>query len=248
MNLTSKKYSLNKDKTHSFLDELEDSVDAAAMSLYLRPGLSITDVEESISNAGIQSVPEDLPEMVAGSKTGAVVFRSETGIYLIRPPFPVSEKIIFAGFAAEPLRDLLDSDHKIGIVLVHLGSYAVGFCRGEKLVSSKVGTGLVHGRHKKGGSSQQRFQRRRQNQADEFLKRVCEHVIEHLSPHEKDLEYIVYGGPRQTVLKLKKRCRFLQSLEERELSLIEVPTIRQPVLEKAVSRVWSSSIVEWSEE
>ncbi|MFC1900553.1 acVLRF1 family peptidyl-tRNA hydrolase [Chloroflexota bacterium] len=248
MTFVSKKYSLSKTRLYSFLDDLENNVDGSAVSLYLPPGLNAQEIEESVISAGMNEVPDGLPGMIENSRGGAATFYNGKVIHTVLPAFPIKEKVIFTDYATEPLRTLMDIDYRIGIILVHLGSYAVGLCKGEKIVTSKVGTGLVHGRHRKGGSSQQRFQRRRQNQANEFLDRVCERAIEHLSPQEKELDYIIYGGPRQTVLQLKKRCPFLQSLEERELSLIDVPEIRQPVLEKALNRIWMSSIIEWREE
>jgi len=155
---------------------------------------------------------------------------------------------MFDGYVAEPLRQLVADDNMIGLILVHLGSYAVGVCKGEKLISSKVGTGLIHGRHKKGGSSQQRFQRHRENQIREFLDRVCLHIKGHFKNSTDSIDYIVYGGPRQTVLLLQKRCPLLQSLEHRVLSSIVVPTLRQRTLETSVTRIWSSYIIEWQEE
>ena len=131
---------------------------------------------------------------------------------------------------------------------MHLGAYAVGLCRGEKLITSKVGTGLVHGRHKKGGSSQQRFQRRRENQATEFLDRVCLHAREQFESQAKMIDYVVYGGPRQTVMQLQGRCPLLKSFTDRILPPLDVPDPRREILEKAVGRIWSSRITEWREE
>ena len=230
-----------------FLDEIEKSTGAAAVSLYLPPGLSGQEIKEIAGDSGVKSVPDGLIPSIAASKTGAVILWGEERKCLVLPPFPIREKTIFAGYDGEPLRLLLANNYKIGLVLVHLGSYAVGYCRGQNLISSKVGTGLIHGRHRKGGSSQQRFQRRRQNQVNEFLERVCNHAIEHLKLPEGELDYVVYGGPRQTVLSLKKRCPFLQSLEDKELPIIDVPTLRQPVLEKTVKRIWASEVIEWVE-
>lgn len=231
-----------------FLNELEETVDSGAASLYMLPGLSVPEIEDLLAKIRVQSIPGELTEMAANSKNGAVLFWGSTRKYLVLPPFPFREKTMFAGCITEPLRQLLDSNFKIGLILVHLGTYAIGICRGEELITSKVGTGLVHGRHKKGGSSQQRFQRRRQKQVHEFLDRVCIHVLEQLEPYAQELNYIVYGGPRQTVLLLQKRCAFLKSFEDRVLPLLDVPSLRQKVLETAVGRIWSSCIIEWQEE
>jgi hypothetical protein len=226
-----------------FLDELQD--EAAASTAYLPPGLSAQEIGAVLP----KGVPEELSALVARSETGGVLLWGSLRKYLIEPPFPIEQKATaFNGFVIGPLQDLLGANYTIGLVLVHLGAYAVGLCRGEQLVTSKVGTGLVHGRHKKGGSSQGRFQRRREKQATEFLDRVCLHAREHLEPEAGSIDYLVYGGPRQTILQLQKRCPFLSSFEGRLLSPLDVPDPRREILEKAVGRVWSSCVTEWREE
>jgi len=229
----------------AFLSELETTADPGAGSFYILPGMTATAIEDSLVKINAQSLPNELAGAAAASGNGAVLFWSEERNYLILPPFPLREKSVSTGYDIEPLHWLLESDFRIGLILLHLGTYAIGVCQKEKLISSKVGTGLIHGRHKKGGSSQQRFQRRRQNQVNEFLDRVCLHTREQLEPHLKHLDYAVYGGPRHTVLQLQKRCSFLQSLGDRTLPLMEVPSLSQKVLEATVARVWSSNIIEW---
>ncbi len=243
-----KKYLLGRPKMAKFLSKLEDGPSPGAVSLYLKPGLSESELQNMAGLPASLSLPDELIKTAAKSANGAVIFWGSRGKYLVLPPFPVEEKAIFDGYATDPLGRMLAGEYKIGLVLLHLGSYAVGVCKGETLFSSKVGTGLVHGRHKKGGSSQQRFQRRREKQVDEFLDRVCGHAREQLKPRKGDLDYLVYGGPRQTVLQLRKKCPFLQSFDDRALPPLDVPTLRQRVLETAVGRVWSSYIMEWPSE
>lgn len=247
--LLSRKFFLRRSGMSVFLDGLEETAVPEAVSVYLPPGLPLAEIEDLLGRAGgAGPLPGGPAEAAAGSRNGAVLFWNGTRMCLVLPPFPVTEKLIAAGCFTAPLRLLLDSDFRIGIVLVHLGSYAVGICRGDRLVDSKVGTGLVHGRHRQGGSSQMRFQRRRENQADEFLDRVCLHAREKLEPESRLLDYVVYGGPRHTVLLLQKVCPFLRSLDCKVLPLMDVREPRQRVLEATVTRIWSSSIIEWEEE
>jgi hypothetical protein len=232
-----------------FLDELENTGDVTASTVYLPAGLPADGIKKALRNAGSESsFPEELADMIAGSKNGAVLFWGRGKKHLVSPPFPLQEQAVFGGFVTEPLANLLKVDYTIGLILVHLGAYAVGLCQGDKLVTSKVGTGLVHGRHKKGGSSQQRFQRRRENQAAEFLDRVCLHAREQFESRAKLIDYMVYGGPRQTVMQLQGRCPFLKLFEGRILPPLDVPDPRREILEKAVGRIWSSRITEWREE
>jgi hypothetical protein len=71
-------------------------------------------------------------------------------------------------------------------------------------------------------------------------------VREHIEPQARSLDYLVYGGARTTILSLQKRCPFLSQFEDRILRmLLDIPDPRQAVLEKAVSTVWSTDIIEW---
>ena len=56
---------------------------------------------------------------------------------------------------------MLHKEFILGLIIVRLGEYGVGVFQGENLLSSKVGTGLVHSRHRQGGSSSHRFERHR---------------------------------------------------------------------------------------
>ncbi len=242
------KFFLSRGKITAFLNEFEEDPDPTAISIYIPSGLSTDEIEDFCNVSSTEEIPSELYHIIADSGNGSAIFMGIRYKYLVLPPFPLRNKTIFSGYYTEPLREIIESEFKIGLVLVHLGSYAVGFCQGDSLVSSKVGTGLVHGKHKKGGSSQQRFQRRRENQAREFLERVCARIQEHLGPHLKDLDYLVCGGPRQTIISLKKQCPLLQSFEDRTLPLLDIPSPGQKVLETTVNRVWSSYIIEWQEE
>ncbi len=63
-----------------------------------------------------------------------------------------------------------------GVLLVRKGGFAVARLAGEQLVDSKVGQRHVQGRTKAGGQSQQRFARRRDNQAREAYGAAADHA------------------------------------------------------------------------
>ena len=246
--LAAKRFRLNRLKMRHFLDELEAN-DDQAVSLFVPHGLTLTKVENLLEKVpATRAVAPDIAELAAGSPTGAILFWGSSRKSLILPPFPITEKCIAPGCGVEPLRSLLNQNLSIAFILVRLGAYAIGICQGEKLIDSKTGTGLVHGRHKKGGSSAQRFQRRRENQAYHFLERVCGHARERLEPYTPSLDYLVYGGARTTILSLQKQCPFLRQFDDRTLPpLLNIPKPRRTTLEQAISDIWSSSVTEWYE-
>jgi hypothetical protein len=238
-----------RQKTLELLGELDNYSGTDGYSLYLPPHRDPIEVEKSLQEI---SVPVDtiplLTEAIEKSPAGGAIFWSVDGKYLVLPPFPIAERSLAGGFSTDILRTLLEKDYIIGLVLVRLGAYAVGVSRGEILVSSKVGTGNIHRRHKKGGSSAHRFERHRDKQIEYFFTRVCQHAREHLEPYTKSLDYLVYGGARTTVRDLKKQCSFLERLDTPTLpSLLDIPEPRQAVLVTALGRIWASTVYEWRE-
>lgn len=78
-----------------------------------------------------------------------------------------------------------------GVLLVRKGGFAVARLNGASLRASKVGKRHVQGRTKAGGWSQQRFARRRDNQARVALEAADEHAARILDGLVGPL---VYGG------------------------------------------------------
>ncbi|MFC1941816.1 Vms1/Ankzf1 family peptidyl-tRNA hydrolase [Chloroflexota bacterium] len=249
MTLVSRRRILTRSKMLDFLQGLENTVTAEARSLYLSPEVPSTEVTSLLKEMPIH--PDILPEiteLAESSKNGAALFFSPEHIYMVLPPFPFAVSSSVSGFNIETLNSRLRCDYTIALILVRLGAYAVGVCSGEKLLSSKVGTGLVHGKHKKGGSSQQRFARHREKQIEYFMTRVCQHAHEHLQTLDKKLDYMVYGGAWTTIQLLQKQCHFLGQLDTRTLPpLLDIPEPRKAVLTAAITRIWSSTLIEWTE-
>ncbi len=216
-------------------------------TLYLPGGLTVESVEAHVRASSGKEVPHSFITAAQSSPNGASLFVGG-GLALIIPPLPLQTVVAFRGCETGPLAKMLEEDKTIAIVLVRLGAYAVGVCHGEQLVESKVGTGLVHSRHRQGGSSSQRFRRRREKQIEQFLIRVCERVNERIGQHASQIDFISYGGARTTIDLLKKRCAVLSSLQITELPpLLDITDPRQAVLQAAITRVWSSHVFEWRE-
>ena len=90
--------------------------------------------------------------------------------------------------------ELVGQDYVIGAALLRLGKYAVGVYHGEKLVSSKVGSRYVKGRHSAGGTSQLRYSRIRDKQIQEIFGKACEVAKAQLGPYEAALDFLFLGG------------------------------------------------------
>ncbi|WP_106281262.1 acVLRF1 family peptidyl-tRNA hydrolase [Geodermatophilus tzadiensis] len=87
----------------------------------------------------------------------------------------------------------------VAVLLVRRGRWAVGVFTGSDLVVSKVDTRLVQGRSAAGGWSQQRFARRRANQADAVVSAAADTAARVLLPHAAQVVAVVTGGDRGMV-------------------------------------------------
>ncbi|MEV0196858.1 acVLRF1 family peptidyl-tRNA hydrolase [Nonomuraea sp. NPDC050691] len=119
------------------------------------------------------------------------------------------------------------AERRIGVVLVRLGGYAAGVFHGTDLVASKVGARLVQGRTAAGGWSQQRFARRRRNQADRALDTAADTALRVLTPHLPELEAVVLGGDRRAVdaLRVDRRLAPLLALEAEPFLTVPDPKL-----------------------
>ena len=243
--LAARRFRLGRQRMLAFLGELREA-SGEGVSLYLPPGFAPGEVNKSLGKTvDLQGMPPELSEYAVASKQGAIIFWGSSRKCLIAPPFPVAEKRLYQDYAIEGLRSMLAHDYKVALILIRLGAYAIGIYQGQELVGSKAGTGLVHARHRKGGSSQARFARHREKQIEGFMSRVCGHVRDQIEPHLPTLDYVTYGGARTTILLLRKQCHFLGQFDDRVLPpLLDIPEPRQAVLETAIDRVWASSIME----
>lgn len=130
------------------------------------------------------------------------------------------------------------------LLLVRRGGYAVSVATpGGELVAHKVGTRRVQGRTAAGGWSQQRFARRRANQADELVGAAVGHAARILGEGQSALgtpvgALVVGGDPKLvdqalTDLATGPLSR-LHGIPRRELR--DLPDPRRAVLDDAVRR------------
>ena len=131
---------------------------------------------------------------VAGTETGArvVATAADGAVVECEPPFPPVAGDLLAHVTRE---------RTVGVLLVRLGGHAAGVFRGRVLLDSKVDSRLVHGRHRAGGSSANRFARRRAGQARVALQAAADVAVRVLArPAERgELEAVVLGGDRRAL-------------------------------------------------
>jgi len=123
---------------------------------------------------------------------------------------------------------------RLGLLLVRRGGYGVGVAEGTALVASKVDSRYVQGRTAAGGQSQQRFARRRENQARALADSAADLAVRLLLPQRASLAALVTGGDRRLVDEVLADPRLAPLASLRAGRFLEVPDPRHAVLEAAV--------------
>jgi hypothetical protein len=176
--------------------------------------------ENFASRHGQPDLVVDAGDLVATAPDGA---RARAGL-----PFATSydgppDAVSLAHAVAAPRR--------WGVLLVRKGGFAMAAVEGLTVVDSKVGQRHVQGRTKAGGQSQQRFARRRANQARQAYEAAADHAARVLF----GVEVLVCGGDRSAVDAVLEDPRLAALADVRVGPWLPVPDPRRAVLDRAVA-------------
>lgn len=136
-----------------------------------------------------------------------------------------------------------DLPERLGLILLRRGGYAVGLAQGDRLTDHYCGTRYVQSRTAAGGWSQQRFARRRGNQADALVERVIEQAADRLlTPQGPQADALVVGGDKALIRQVLADpvLARLADLPRREFN--DIPDPRLKVLQEALRRGRASRI------
>ena len=163
--------------------------------------------------------------VAGGALTGAA---SDGSTFSARLPFAqaydgLPDPVAFGAAAAAP--------ETWGVLLVRKGGFAVARLEGTELVEHKIGQRHVQGRTKAGGQSQQRFARRRDNQARQAFEAAADHAARILAAAGKVV--LVTGGDHAAVDEVLADPRLgrLRVVDP----WLAVPDPKRAVLDKAVT-------------
>lgn len=176
---------------------------------------------------------------------GAARIELDETALTVTPPFGLPHEGEYDVVRAGPLLEALDAAPRLAVLLVRMGGYAVGVFEGERLVASKVGTRFVKGRHKKGGSSSNRFRRRRGEQERELVDAAAAEAARVLGPWRDRVEHVALGGDRAAVTRVLESRPDLAWLQPIALErFFDVPDPRLRVLEALRYQLYAAKVVE----
>ncbi|MGL5406640.1 MAG: acVLRF1 family peptidyl-tRNA hydrolase [Propionibacteriaceae bacterium] len=93
----------------------------------------------------------------------------------------------------------LKTSRRFGVIIARKQAHAVGIIEGKTIIASTNDRHYVQGRTKAGGWSQQRYARRRENQAKAAFQDAADDVVNLLLPAIDALDWLVTGGEQQAI-------------------------------------------------
>ncbi|MDR7080924.1 hypothetical protein J2X01_000193 [Arthrobacter ginsengisoli] len=166
---------------------------------------------------------------------------ADGAVALLQPPWPADGRPGRGTDAVARLASLASQTRSIGTVLVRRGGYSVAVVSGGAVLASKTGTRHVQSRTAAGGWSQQRFARRRANQADALVEAVAGHAARIFADHR--IEYLAPGGDRTLADQVLAEPALKRYAGLPRLGFLDVPDPRAAVLKKAAAELCSVRIL-----
>ncbi len=235
------------------------------ISLYVPPGTRIHEAlanlrEESGTSENIKSrttrqnvqdaierVSQRLRLFKEPPPTGLVIFAGaipQNGagsermeIYTLIPPEPISVGFYRCDsrFHTEPLQALVAEKDTYGILVIDGTEAVAATLKGRRVEIQRSWTSGIPGKSRAGGQSARRFERIREQVANDYYKRVGEHFNEIMS-QVPDLKGIIIGGPGPTKYVWTEGDYLQYMLKKKILSIIDTSYTSEAGVEEVVEK------------
>lgn len=172
------------------------------------------------------------------SQTGYVHLQDQFKVIdcVLIPPLPVDEEFYRDNkFHLEKIREDLESDVKIGFLSVHAGESAVGMLEGNEFSNFNIVKTGVGNKHSKGGFSQGRFERGRDEQIQKHLKEVVNSIEESMTHPD----YLILDGNERMVSELKDQLSIETSIIQKSL---DIGSVNENNKDEYVEKIWGARI------
>jgi peptide chain release factor subunit 1 len=131
--------------------------------------------------------------------TGKGIGTEKIEIYSVEPPKAVQINLYRCDdhFWIEHLKDMMKDDKVVGILSLDTQEAGFGILTGDRWEVVESLTSGVAGKHRQGGQSARRFERLRDNELNEYYRRVADYA-QKIFIDEYDVKGIIIGGPGPT--------------------------------------------------
>jgi peptide chain release factor subunit 1 len=131
--------------------------------------------------------------------TGKGIGTEKIEIYSVVPPKPIQINLYRCDdhFWIDHLKDMMKDDKVIGILSLDTQEAGLGILTGDRWEVVESLTSGVAGKHRQGGQSARRFERLRDNELNEYYRRVADYA-QKIFIDEYTVKGIIIGGPGPT--------------------------------------------------
>ncbi len=127
---------------------------------------------------------------------------SDIRLWAIVPPEPLRVRLYRCDqtFVTEPLEEMLRVKEAYGLITVEKNEATIGLLRGKRIELIEELHSNVPGKTRAGGQSARRYERIREQETHEFMKRIGDHANRAFLPllESGELKGIIIGGPGPT--------------------------------------------------
>jgi peptide chain release factor subunit 1 len=177
----------------------------AGTATNIKSDLTRTHVQDALSKTMEQlklykETPENGLVIFCGAiPTGKGIGTEKIEIYTIIPPKPVQINLYRCDdhFWIDHIKEMLKDDKVIGIISIDTQETGLGILTGDRWQTIETLTSGVAGKHRQGGQSARRFERLRDNELNEYYRRVAEYA-QKIFIDQFTVKGLIVGGPGPT--------------------------------------------------
>jgi hypothetical protein len=180
------------------------ALDNNLVTVYMQPGQSLSDLEngrEILESLGHKTI--GLVDKIV-SPTGVAVFYDTDGMIreVVSPfiPLDITSWQMDARFDTIPLQELMDRKVDICVILAHAGESFIGITDNPgSFTNYQIIRSSVKGKHTKGGWSQRRFERLRDEDIQHHVKKVKDTLVKMVDGSGTEITFLLTGGESRLV-------------------------------------------------
>jgi peptide chain release factor subunit 1 len=177
----------------------------------IKSDLTRTHVQDALSRTVEQlklfkETPENGLIIFCGAlPTGKGLGTEKIEIFPVIPPKPVQIQLYRCDdhFWTDHLKDMMKDDKAMGLLAIDTQEAGLGILTGDRWQVEDTLTSGVSGKHRQGGQSARRFERLRDNELNEYYKRIADRAHRILIDQHK-VKGLIVGGPGPTKDKFLK--------------------------------------------
>lgn len=215
------------------------ALDNSLVTVYLQPGQSLSDLENGrdlLESPGHETM--GLVDKIA-SPSGVAVFYDTLGMVreAVAPFLPVDVSFLQMDvrFDTAPLQELMDRKVNLCVLLAHAGESFIGITDNPgSFTDHQIVRSSVKGKHTKGGWSQRRFERLRDEDILHHVKKVKDALKKMVDGSGTEITFVLTGGESRLVSEIL--ADFDYPVVDRRFDV----AVDKKMVDRILKEVWSS--------